>query len=69
MVYELLHKLPLDLDFYEKYHEYKLLAIEIESLMNVDKKTITDNSYKSFMYDTLYGYVHFKITPILYFPL
>ncbi len=68
LVYELLHKIPLDVDFYEKYHEYKLLAVEIESLMNIDKeRSAEDNSIESFMSDTLYGYVHFKIFPLLNF--
>ncbi len=70
VVYDLLQKLPLDLDFYEKYHEYKLLAIEIENLTKIDKKTSTDgkdNSFESFMVNSLYGYVHFKLFPLLNF--
>lgn len=70
VVYDLLQKLPLDLDFYEKYHEYKLLAIEIENLTKIDKKTSPDNkgnSFDSFMTNSLYGYVHFKLLPLLNF--
>ena len=70
VVYNLLHKLPLDLDFYEKYHEYKLLAIEIEKLMKIDKEVVVDDkndSFESFAFNTLYGYVHFKIFPLFNF--
>lgn len=69
-VYNLLHKLPLDLDFYEKYHEYKLLAIEVENLMKIDKEVVADDkddSFESFAFNTLYGYVHFKIFPLFNF--
>ncbi len=68
VVYDLLHKLPLDLDFYEKYHEYKLLALKLQNISKIDKKsTINDksDSFESFMFDSLYGYVHFKIFPLL----
>ncbi|MEX2409992.1 MAG: hypothetical protein WD607_01245 [Candidatus Paceibacterota bacterium] len=69
-VYNILNKIPLSLDFYEKYHEYKILALKIEKLLEIDKKSIVDekqDSIKSFMLDTLYGYTHFKIFPLLNF--
>jgi hypothetical protein len=68
VVYEVLHGLPLDLDFYEKYHEYKILANKIEKLAHIDKEKIEeDDSCESFMQDSLFGYVHFKLFPLFQF--
>lgn len=69
VVYDLLHKLPLDLDFYKKYYEYKILAIEIEKLMKIDKEVVIEDkdSFEFFAFNTLYGYVHFKVFPLFNF--
>jgi hypothetical protein len=67
-IYDVLLKIPLGLDFYEKYHEYKILALKLEAVFKIDKKPVLDDKQdhsESFMRDSLYGYVHFKLFPLL----
>ena len=64
--YDLLKKIPVSIDFYKKYHEYKIYAEKIEVYLKIDKESKEDEmSADEFINDSLYGYVHFKIFPIL----
>ena len=64
--YDLLEKLPVSIKFYEAYSEYRILAEKINHIVEIEKSTKNENLARSPITDNFFGYVNFKVMPILF---